>query len=71
MKAPLTPQEQESLLARTAPSRRKQAREYLQGRSPGVMQHYAPDARPDPEEGWVESDETVHRLAHWRQESPY
>lgn len=71
MKAPLTPRDQEALLARTTPSRRKQAREYLQGHSPGVMLHYAPDACPDPEEGWVESDETVHRLAHWREEAPY
>ena len=35
------------------------------------MQHYAPDATADPEQGWVESDETVHRLAHWREDSPY
>lgn len=63
--------EYEALMGHTLPARQKQAREYLQGRSPGVMQRYAPDARPDPEEGWVESDETVHRLAHWREEAIY
>ena len=36
--------EKETLLHRTAPSRQKQAQEYLQGRSPGAMQRYAPDA---------------------------
>lgn len=56
-------------LHRTAPSRQKLAAEYLQGKVPGVMQAYAPDAVADPELGWVESDETVHRLAHWREES--
>lgn len=35
--------EKETLLRRTAPSRQKQAQEYLQGRSPGAMQRYAPD----------------------------
>ena len=35
--------EKETLLRRTAPSRQKQAQEYLQGRSPGTMQCYAPD----------------------------
>ena len=35
--------EKETLLRRTAPSRQKQAQEYLQGRSPGTMQRYAPD----------------------------
>ena len=34
--------EKETLLRRTAPSRQKQAQEYLQGRSPGTMQRYAP-----------------------------
>lgn len=46
--------EKETLLRRTAPSRQKQAQEYLQGRSPGTMQRYAPDAHADPEQGWVE-----------------
>ena len=48
------------------PARQKNAREYLAGRSPGVMQSYAPNAAASPVEGWVEDDETVHRLAHWR-----
>ena len=39
------------------PARQKNAREYLAGRSPV--------------EGWVEDDETVHRLAHWREEAIY
>lgn len=56
-------------LPHTAPSRQKLAAEYLQGKVPGVMQAYAPDAVPVPGQGWVESDETVHRLAHWREES--
>lgn len=57
--------------AHTVPSHRKQAREYLKGKSPGVMQFYAPDAKADPREGWVESDETVDRLVKWRQEAIY
>ncbi|EFB75500.1 hypothetical protein [Subdoligranulum variabile] len=63
--------EKGAMLRRTAPSRQKQAKEYLKGQVPGVMAHYAPDAVPDPDEGWVESDETVHRLAHWREEAIY
>ena len=51
------------------PARQKNAREYLAGRSPGVMQSYAPNAAASPVEGWVEDDETVHRLAHWREEA--
>ena len=43
----------------------------LAGRSPGVMQSYAPNAAASPVEGWVEDDETVHRLAHWREEAIY
>ena len=58
--------EKETLLRRTAPSRQKQAQEYLQGRSPGTMQRYAPDAHADPEQGWVESEETVKELVKWR-----
>ena len=53
------------------PARQKNAREYLAGRSPGVMQSYAPNAADSPVEGWVEDDETVHRLAHWREEAIY
>ena len=70
MNTPLNDKEKEALLGRTAPSRQMQAKAYLKGTSPGVMQHYAPDAVPDPEEGWVESDETVQRLARWREEAP-
>ena len=57
--------EKETLLRRTAPSRQKQAQEYLQGRSPGTMQRYAPDAHADPEQGWVElliREEAAHVL---------
>lgn len=71
MKKPLASKDKEDLLQRTAPSRQKQAKEYLKGQVPGVMQHYAPDAVADPDKGWVESDETVHRLAHWREEATY
>ena len=71
MNEPLTPNEKENLLEHTAPCRQKQAKAYLRGQVPGVKQHYAPDATADPEQGWVESDETVHRLAHWREDSPY
>ena len=63
--------EKEELLSRVVPSRQKQVQEYLAGRSPGTMQRYAPDARADDTEGWVESDETVHELAHWREEAIY
>lgn len=63
--------EKETLLYRTAPSRQKQAQEYLQGRSPGTMQRYAPNAHADPEQGWVEDEDTVRRLAKWREEAIY
>ena len=63
--------EKEELLSRVVPSRQKQVQEYLAGRSPGTMQRYAPDAHADNAEGWVESDETVHELAHWREEAIY
>ena len=63
--------EKETLLRRTAPSRQKQAQEYLQGRSPGTMQRYAPDAHADRREGWVESEETVRDLVDWREEAIY
>lgn len=58
-------------LAHTVPCRQKQAREFLQGRAPGVMQAYAPNAHADPDNGFVETDDTVHRLAHWREEAIY
>ena len=63
--------EKETLLHRTAPSRQKQAQEYLQGRSPGTMQRYAPDAHADRREGWVESEETGKDLVKWREEAIY
>ena len=63
--------EKETLLRRTAPSRQKQAQEYLQGRSPGTMQRYAPDAHADRRDGWVESEETVRDLVDWREEAIY
>ena len=58
-------------LSHTVPCRQKQAREFLQGRTPGVMQSYAPNAHADPTDGFVETDDTVHRLAHWREEAIY
>lgn len=67
----MTRQDKERLLRRTAADRQKQAQEFLRGRSPAVMQRYAPDARPDPDEGWVETDETVERLRQWREEAEY
>ena len=39
--------------------------------SPGTMQRYAPDAHADPEQGWVESEETVKELVKWREEAIY
>ena len=58
-------------LHRTVPSRQQSARAFLQGEVPGVQQSYAPNARPSETEGWVEDDETVERLARWREEAPY
>lgn len=58
-------------LHRTVPSRQQAARAYLKGEVPGVQQSYAPDARPSKQDGWVEDDETVERLARWREEAPY
>ena len=63
--------QKDELLSRTVPSRQKQAKEYLQGRSPGTMQRYAPDAHADPDQGWVESEETVKELVKWREEAIY
>ena len=66
----LTPREENEVRRRAAPSRQKQAEEFLKGGSPGVMQRYAPDAVPDPEEGWVESDETVEHKLYSKEEFP-
>ena len=61
----------DEFLSRITPSRQKQAREFLAGHSPGTMQRYAPEARPDAEQGWVEDEDTVRRLAKWREEAIY
>lgn len=61
----------DEFLSRITPGRQKQAREFLAGRSPGTMQRYAPEARPDAEQGWVEDEDTVRRLAKWREEAIY
>ena len=66
----LTPRTEKEVRRRAAPSRQKQAEEFLKGNSPGVMQRYAPDAVPDPEEGWVESDETVKSKLCSKEEFP-
>lgn len=58
-------------LHRTAPSRQRQAKAFLDGKSPGIMQSYAPDAMASDVEGWIEGDDTVHRLASWRQFAIY
>lgn len=58
-------------LRRTVPSHQQSARAFLKGEVPGVQQSYAPNARPSETEGWVEDDETVERLARWREEAPY
>lgn len=58
-------------LHRTVPSRQSAAKAYLKGQVPGVQQSYAPNARPSEQDGWVEDDETVERLARWREEAPY
>ena len=63
--------QKDELLSRTVPSRQKQAKEYLQGRSPGTMQRYAPDAHADRREGWVESEESVRDLVDWREGAIY
>ena len=58
-------------LHRTAPSRQRQAKAFLDGKSPGIMQFYAPDAMASDVEGWIEGDDTVHRLVSWRQFAIY
>ena len=67
----MTRQDRERLLRRTAADHQRQAWEFLRGRSPGVMQRYAPDAHADRREGWVESEETVRDLVDWREEAIY
>ena len=63
--------EKETLLRRTAPSRQKQAQEYLQGRCAGTLLRFAADAHADAVQGWVEDEDTVRRLAKWREEAIY
>ena len=53
------------------PAARSRHRNICRGRSPGTMQRYAPDAHADPEQGWVEDEDTVRRLAKWREEAIY
>lgn len=64
---PHTPRYDE-YLRRTLPCRQKAAKAFLEGTSPGVMQSYAPDAKPE-KDGWVEDDETVRRLMKWREQA--
>ena len=65
---PPHPPRYDEYLRRTVPCRQKAAKAFLEGRSPGVMQSYAPDAKTG-RDGWVEDDETVRRLVKWRQEA--
>ena len=66
---PHTPRYDE-YLRRTLPCRQKAAKAFLDGSSPGVMQSYAPGAKPG-EDGWVEDEDTVRRLMKWREEAIY
>ena len=64
--------QKDELLSRTgAAAARSKPRNTCQGRSPGTMQRYAPDAHADRREGWVESEETVRDLVDWREEAIY
>ena len=67
--APLPPQDAE-VLHHVLPSRQGLAADLLRGSVPGSMERLAPDAVVSDVEGWVESDATVERLAHWHRESP-
>ena len=58
-------------LSHAAPSRQRLVKAYLAGEAGAVMQSYAPNAKTSDVEGWVEDDETVHRLAKWRSEATY
>ena len=62
--------EKETLLRRTAPSRQKQAQDICRAaaRRDAALR---PDAHADPEQGWVESEETVKELVKWREEAIY
>lgn len=68
---PITPPKDDEFMHRTAPHQQRFAAAYLDGKSPGVMQRYAPGAMTSSVEGWVEDDETVERLVAWRHEAIY
>lgn len=65
---PVRPPRDDEFLHQVAPSRQKFAQAFLDGKSPGIMQRYAPEAETSEVEGWVEGDETVQRLVRWREE---
>lgn len=58
-----------------APCRQKNAAEFLAGRSPGVMEFYAPELfarlQPDTRRPAPEAPEAVRRLERWREQAPY
>lgn len=68
---PVKPPKDEEFLHRTIPGRQSFAKAFLDGKSPGVQQRYAPNAKTSDVEGWVEDDETVARLVQWREEAIY
>jgi len=63
----VAPEPDGEFLHRTAPSRQRFAKAFLQGKAPGIMQRYAPGAKTSDVEGWVEDEETVKRLVDWRE----
>lgn len=58
-----------------APCRQKNAAEFLAGRSPGVMEFYAPELfarlQPDTRRPAPDAPEAVRRLERWREQAPY
>lgn len=68
---PIRPPKDDAFLHRVLPANQKRAKAFLDGKSPGIQQRYAPNAQTSAEDGWVEDDETVERLVHWRKEAPY
>lgn len=67
--AQMPPQDAE-VLSHTLPSRQDFARDFLAGKTSGLMERLAPNAKVSGVEGWVEDDETIDRLARWHRESP-
>lgn len=67
----IRPPAEEAFLHHVMPGQQKFAQAFLDGKSPGLMQRLAPDAATSDVEGWVESDATVERLAHWHREAPH